>query len=211
MDRKSTMLAPVCPKVRKAVSKELRRVATDADVRRRFKGCEYRSIPRRLAVLDALMREAWALYHRLDDSGVTFAGTAAQATMTIAGTAYAAWRCSFAKGRNDEPGAQAAIVSGLVDGLEFAFCHATGIPWMYAADYAAAVEGSDDPIDCMIPLEALSQVWPDRYSRTSIRFTKPKFATDVTGWTSEFWQRCPNVLTATPATLRKATKLRKAK
>lgn len=202
-------LAPVCPAARKMASKELRRAATDADVRRIFKGCEYRIIPRRLAVLDALINEAWCLYHRLIDSGITFAGTPEQATMTIAGTAYAAWRSSLERDSGEEPAAQAAVVSGLADGLEFAFFHADGIPWMYAADYADAIAGSDDPIDRMKPLDALARVWPDRYSRTTIRFTPPKFVTEPTGWAADFWEQTTNVLTAAPATLRQATKPRK--
>lgn len=200
-------LAPVSASARRMARKTLGRRATDREIEKMFRGwCEWRDIPTKLDVLDNLMHTAWAMVHKLTDSGVKFAGNARQATLVIAGTAYAGWRGSLPRAGIEHNSDPAAVVARAFDhGVEFAQCYKAGIPWMYAADFAAAVECSDDPIDRMTPLSALARLWPDRYTTTSIRFRRPKYASDQETWADDFWAVCPNILTAPRKELRRAT------
>lgn len=202
-----TKLAPVSKSARRIAEKQLRRRVTDREVVRMFPGCECREIPTRLAILDRLMVEAWDMVHRLTGSGVTFAGDARQATLVIAGTAYAGWRSSIGRpGRGRDPEAAAVVVAAMKDGIEFALCHKAGIPVMYATDYARAIAGSDDPVDRMKPLAALARLWPDRYTTTSLRFRRPKYESGDGGAADQWWGMAPNVVTASRGELRRAAK-----
>jgi hypothetical protein len=208
-----TTLAPVCEEARRIVARELdRKKATDREVAGwcRERNLEYREIPRRLEVLDSLIEEAWDLVHRLKRAGVRWAGTTREATLTIAGSAYAAWRCHDARA----PGAQAedaaaAVVEATVAGVEMAMSCRNGIATMYAQPYARLVAESGDPLDKTPPMQLLARVWPEKYAGGELRGLKtPRYAewgeVDASSWDYELWAACPNPLTASPANLRKA-------
>jgi hypothetical protein len=190
-------IAPVSKSARRIAEKESGRRMTDREIVSMYPGVECREIPEKIGVMDRLIREAWELVHQLTASGVEFAGDASQATLVIAGTAYAAWRSSIHRWSDGpDPAAAAAVVSGMADGIEFALRHEAGIPAMYAADYARVVAGSADPVDRMKPLAALARVWPDRYTAASIRFGRPKYASDDGEAADPFWAVSANILTA---------------
>jgi len=169
---------------------------------------EFRSIPTKLAVMHYLLSQSWDMVHRLSLSGVKFAGTHRQATLIIAGTAYAAWRSSItSRARRHEDAHPVLVVGGLSNGIEFALWHKSGIPAMYADDYVTAVADSKDPIDEFTPIEALAKVWPRWYADGRLRFTAPRFVPvdeSRNEWAAEFWAQRPNVLTASTIELRQA-------
>lgn len=213
-----TKLAPPSAFARKITKKALGR--TSVTVREIADHCEgkgeWRDIPEKLEVMHRLLTEAWELVHRLDDLGVKFAGSLQEATLVIAGTAYAAWRVSLdRKSRAHEPANLVLVVAGMNDGLEFALWNKSGIPAMHADDYLNTVADSDDPIDRLTPIEALAEVWPQWYAGGRLRLTKPQYAEPeanaAPGWGDELWDHRPNVLTASHGELRRAKTAARAK
>lgn len=211
-------LAPLAKSARRAAEKECGRQMTDTEIVTMFAGAECREVPTKIAVMDMLLIQAWRLVHRLEDSGVRFAGSSHDATLVIAGTAYAAWRISLSRSYRSENDAHPAFMAaGINDGLEFAIRNKSGIPAMYADDYLNVVSDSKDPIDKMTPMQALAQVWPRRYPAGRLRMEKPRFTNVETslGSVDVFWGYRPNVLTAGRRELQRAKaavqkKLRKA-
>jgi hypothetical protein len=208
-----TTLAPISEKARHLAARELHRSKlTDRDVLRFWtdRGCECREIPRRLEVLDRLIEEAWDLVHRLKRAGVTWAGTTREATLTIAGSAYAAWRCHDARAPGTQAeDAAAAVVEATVAGVEMAMSCRNGIATMFAEPYARLVTESGDPLDKTPPMQLLARVWPEKYAGGELRGLKtPRYAewgeVDAASWDYELWAASPNPLTAKPGGLRKA-------
>lgn len=207
-----TKIAPVSDSARRMVAQELGRSrVTDRDVEKFFSGSavEFRDVPEKVVVMHSILTEVWQLVHRLADLGVKFAGSPQQATLVIAGTAYAAWRSSLNRNtRKHDPACGVLVVTGVSDGIEFARWNTTGTPAMHADDYATAVAGSDDPIDSLPPMEALAKVWPRWYAGGRVRLAMPQFveapAGDAAGWSDESWDRRPNVLTASRRELQHA-------
>lgn len=204
----STTLAPASKGAKDFVSEALgRQDVSDHDVEAYCKrhGLEWREIPTKIAIMDRLIHQAWELVHRLASDGVKFAGSPREAALIVAGTAYAAWRSSLdPRAREHDAAHPVATVSGVSDGIEFAMWHTSGIPAMYADDYIAAVDGSDDPIDRMTPMDALASVWPKIYGAGKVRLAAPRFVQEEGGWGDELWEARPNVLTASQETIRMA-------
>jgi len=204
--------APVSKVARRIAGRGLRRKAPgDRAVRAFFRcqPCEWRDIPTKLAMMDRLVEEAWGLVHGLAACGVKFAGSGREATLVIAGTAYAAWRASLQpSARRREPAHPALIVAGMADGLEFALRHKTGIPAMHADDYLSAVAESRDPLDRLTPIEALAELWPESYRDGRLCMSEPRCTQPAdaapSSWLQQLWEKRPNVLTAAPRELRKA-------
>ena len=195
-------LAPVCPAARRIVANQLgRKTVTDREVA--AWGCkhgvEWRSIPEKAAVADRLVREAWDLVHRLIESGVKFPGTAAQATLVIGGTAYAAWRSSLDRRcRDHEDAHRVMVIAGLQAGLEFALFQNTGMPRMYAMDYTNTIANSPDPLDRVPMMDTLAKLWPETYGGGKLRLRKPQYGavdTVADSWDAAWWTSVPNVLT----------------
>lgn len=209
-------LAPVSKSARRLAERESGRSMTDIEVSKWWDECECRDIPTKLAVMDRLLIDAWGIVHRLADSGVRFAGSPQDATLVIAGTAYAAWRISLGqRSRAHNPAHPVLVSAGISDGLEFALWNKSGIPAMYADDYVKEVADSDDPIDGMTPIQVLAQVWPQRYVSGRLRLAKPRYVKQVDGaepsWCEEFWDHRPNVLTASRSESRRAAATGKSK
>lgn len=206
-------IAPIAKAARRLAARELkRRTLTDREVVRFWqeRNAEYRDIPPRLEVLDRLIDEAWDLVHRLKSRGVKWAGTTREATMTIAGTAYAAWRCHDAGRPASDADDQAAVIAAaMVAGVEMALSCREGIANLYAHDLARVIEVSDDPLDKISPMRLLARVWPEKYAGGQLRGLRaPRYyATgadvDAADWDWAFWAAAPNPLTATPAVLRR--------
>ncbi len=177
---------------------------TDQEIEEYCDGWEWRDVPEKLTVMDFLISDAWRLVHRLMEVGVKFAGTPTQATLVIAGTAYAAWRYSVNNESRNEPAERAMAATGLADGVWFALWNKEGIPLMHAGDFADAVAQSDDPIDKMTPMVALATVWPHRYSERGPELPEPTYMPfiDPPHPLDDLWNTCVNVLTAAPEELR---------
>lgn len=206
-------LAPVCPTSRRIVAKELgRKKVSDREIAAwsMERGFECRVIPEKAAIADRLLREAWELVHRLIEDGVKFPGTAAQATLVIGGTAYAAWRSALDRRCRDHEDAHLVmVVAGLNAGLEFARRHTTGMPRMYAMDYIDTVADSTDALDHVPMMDTLAKLWPKTYGGGKLRFRTPRYVTVGThrdSWDAEFWVNVPNVLNASKALIVAASK-----
>jgi len=206
-------VAPISDKARRVAAHELkRRKLTDRDVVQFWseRGCDCRDIPARLEVLDRLIDDAWDLVHRLKRAGVKWAGTTRQATLTIAGSAYAAWRCHDARAPGTQgEDAAAAVVAATLDGIEMAMSCRDGIATMWAEPYARLLAGSADPLDKTPPMQLLARVWPDKYAGGELRGLRPPRYSewpdvDTADLEWSLWAAAPNPLTASPAGLRKA-------
>jgi len=211
MNQTLVKLTPMSKAAKRFAAKKFPgRKVTDRDVLDFFGGfrAEWREIPLKIAMMNSLLAEAWGVAHMLAANGVQFAGTMREATLVIAGTAYAAWRISIdRKTRKHETAHPAMVAAGLAAGIEYAMHNKAGMPAMYADDYVATVSESDDPVDGMTPLEALAQLWPKNYSDRAVRFRSPRLAEVADdSWAAQFWETRPNVLTTPVRDLERARK-----
>lgn len=154
-------------------------------------------MPQKVAVMRLVVLQAWDLVHRLEAAGVKFAGTRVQATLTVAGTAYAAWRLSIEPAPHREPGDAAMLSGGLAHGLEFAMKNVAGIPSLYADDFAELTEKSTCPIDRFPPLEIMAKLWPHAFTAAGPKLKTPApREVDGHGFEAQVWDARPNILTA---------------
>lgn len=169
-------LAPLPAKNRRILARMVGRPdATDEELLAapEAREIEWRRVPRKVAVLERIARQALEVVEQLAADGGKFAGTIEQAARVVTATAYAAWR-GFHGRREDEAGDRdlSALV-GFAEGIEHARHHREGMPAVYRDDYLAAVAGSADPIDRMPLGQILEALWPDRYAGGRIRGQRP--------------------------------------
>ncbi len=173
-----------------------------------------RNIPKELTILNGLIHEAWILVHRLSAAGLRFAGTMEQATLTVAGSAYAAWRLKMDDDDTAYPEHELGptdMTAGFAEGIAYALVHATGVPAMYIDTYPLATEKLRSMLDHEMPLEVMAEFWPDRYSPDGLRLSPPVFVnlSDVpTSITAQLYDPRPNPLTTSVEDLRRANKQR---
>ncbi len=176
--------------------------------RRGFEPIRY--LPKEVAILRGLIHEAWILVHRMTASGMKFAGTLEQATLTIAGCAYAAWRNSYELQSDPaEEWVHTEMASGFAEGIMFAITHPEGMPRRYAEDYPDSMrEGGPYIIfDGKVPLDVLSKYWPDDYTPTGLKLAPPKLMElrhgDL-GLEAQLHNPQPNILTTKPEEVERA-------
>ncbi len=173
-----------------------------------------RNIPTDLAILNGLINEAWILVHRLAAAGLRFAGTIEQATLTVAGSAYAAWRLKVDDDDTAYPEHELGrtdMVSGFAEGLAYAIVHPSGVPAMYAGPYTLATKHIRFMLDHEVPLEVMAEFWPDSYTPDGLRLKTPVFVNvseNDTSIQAQLYDHRPNPLTTPVADLRKANRNR---
>jgi hypothetical protein len=174
---------------------------------------DFRQIPKELAILNGLINEAWVLVHRLSAAGLRFAGTMEQATLTIAGSAYAAWRLKL----DDDGECQehdwgpTDMAAGFAEGIAYAIAHPHGVPAIYAGLYGLVTKCIRFTIDHEVPLEVMAEYWPDSYSADGLLLKTPVFvhvSENDTSIQAQIYDHRPNPLTTAPEVLRKANRSR---
>ncbi len=168
--------------------------------------------PQKIAVMRRLVEHAWDLVHRLIGSGVKFAGTPEQATLTVAGTAYAAWRLSIEPHQDREPDDAVLVAEGITHGIEFALWYPEGIPALFTDDYASLAEHSECEIDRIPPMRIMAKLWPEEYTPKGLKLETPELKeVEGHGCDAQFWDARPNILTTPVEDVRKATRRANAK
>lgn len=182
--------------------------ASPAEMGRRFQAWQRRHRkPQRLEVAKLLIAEAWDLVHYMTAHGMEFASPPQQAALTIAGSAYAAWRCSLPDTPNADRDPSIEIVRGFTLGILWATWMGEGMPSELADDYLELAEWSDSELDRMAILEAVAELWPEIAKDGRLRLPVNKMEPiDPNAWDADRWERRPNVLTSPVEELRKAAR-----
>ncbi len=168
--------------------------------------------PQKIAVMRQLVEHAWDLVHRLIGSGVKFAGTPEQATLTVAGTAYAAWRLSIEPDPHREIDDTVLVAEGITHGIEFALWYTEGIPALFTDDYARLAEQSECEIDRIPPMKIMAKLWPEDFTPKGLKLETPELKeVEGDGFDAQFWDPRPNILTTPVEDVRKATRRASAK
>jgi hypothetical protein len=169
----------------------------------------YRSKPQRMMVLRKLIMQAWDLVCYMADAGLKFESSSPeQAALTIAGSAFAAWRCDQPDNPDlDHLEAPANIIEGFAEGIMWAMWMGDGMPSVLADSYVWHADRSESVLDRMIPLEVIARLFPDMVKDGKLNLPRVRVQpVNPDAWDACEWDHRPNILTASVEEVKSAAR-----